>query len=110
MRSKVFNFLFPISVVINLGLWVVAWRLFSPEESAATLHYSAVVGVDFIGESHHVYLLPLAGLLVLLGNAVLGWLIRRTSTRASVIVWIAMLVVQVILALSFVTLWRLNSN
>ncbi|MEK7556795.1 MAG: hypothetical protein AAB538_02345 [Patescibacteria group bacterium] len=100
--------IFAASATLNALLWAAALWLFPKGDPATILHYSPIVGVDFIGSGRQIYILPLSGLLVLGGNATLALLVRKASARASAILWIALLIIQIILILSFIILWRLN--
>lgn len=114
MRKKASRLLTPlagvlaVSAAFNALLWVAAIWVFPRNTPVAILHYSAIVGVDFIGGSRQIYVLPLIGLAVLVGNTTLGYLIRPVSWRAAWLLWGATLLVQSVLVLAFSILWQLN--
>lgn len=97
-----------ISTFLNTVLWILAATLFPKDVPVAILHYSALIGVDFIGSSHQIYILPLIGFLVLLGNAVLGFMIRPASARSAWVLWASTVLIQAVLITSFYILWKLN--
>lgn len=62
------------AVLLNLAIW--AWLLWQikPTGEAIFLHYNVLFGVDLIGEWWKILYLPIAGAVILIVNAVLGWL------------------------------------
>jgi len=100
--------IFSLSAALNAALWILAFIAFPQQGPAAILHYNAIVGIDFIGAGTQIYILPVLGLIVLLGNGVLGLVVGSASTRARAVLWSSILVIQCILALSFGILWQLN--
>lgn len=93
---------------LNIVLWLLVFFLFSRGNPATILHYSSVIGVDFIGASSRVYILPAAGLICLVTNGLLGYFLRRASRRATTILWSATIPIQGILMAVLVILWQLN--
>lgn len=91
---KPFSIMVGISAVLNALLWAGATWLF-PQEGPADLIHSSTT-------------LPAAGLVVLVSNTLLAFLLRRHSRRASAVLCATAVAAQVILLVSFVTLWRLN--
>lgn len=58
---------------VNLLIWAwLAWNI-RPQEAAIFLHYNVLFGVDLIGPWHRIFLVPLAGLSILIVNALIGW-------------------------------------
>lgn len=109
MKNKGYNLaIIGTGFALNAALWIATVSLFPFNNSPAILHYSVLVGADMIGTSHQIYLLPTVGLLILTGNFVVGHLIQRVSWRSAAVVWIASSVTQIILAISFFSLWQLN--
>ena len=56
------------AILVQIFLW---WYLISnirPEAGQIFLHYNIIFGVDLIGDWWKIYLIPLAGLLVILLN------------------------------------------
>lgn len=97
-----------VSILFNAAAWLVAMIVFPEPSPAAILHYTVPLGVDFIGESRQIYVLPAVGLVVLVGNTILGWLIRRPSVRAAWVLWAALPGIQLILLAAVVMLWQFN--
>ncbi len=106
--SKPISLTIGFSAILNAALWVMSALLFPKDVPVAILHYSALIGVDFIGASHQIYILPLIGLCILIGNLILGFMIRPTSARSAWVLWGSTILVQSVLIVSFFILWKLN--
>lgn len=107
MRSKGYSLL-GVSAALNALLWLSAAALFPKAVPVAILHYSVLGGVDFIGASHQIYILPLIGLLVLIGNIIVGLMVRQISIRSAWVLWASTILIQTVLIISFFILWKLN--
>lgn len=89
----------------------VAWGmtlLFPRHESAAILHYTSSVGIDFVGEGRHIIVLPAAGTLMLVTNVLVGRLIASADSRTAWILWVTVPIIQIILIVSLMFLLSLN--
>lgn len=96
-----------ISVVINAVLWILAKWLFQGEESII-LHYSTAIGIDFIGNSNQIITLPLVGLIILIGNLLLGALTRAIDLKTAWILWGIIPISQFMLCGAFSLVWLAN--
>lgn len=101
--------LFGASLLLNVILWVLAATTFPKDTSATILHYTSGVGIDFIGESRQIYILPAIGLFLLSGNTVLAHLVKRSSPRAAWVLWLGTPAVEIILLVSYAVLLILNT-
>lgn len=97
-----------VSLLLNLATWLLAIFVFPQAGPATVLHYTAPLGVDFIGESRQIYVLPLIGLVMLAGNAALGALIHRPAVRAAWVLWATLPPIQIILLVATTLLWQFN--
>lgn len=97
-----------LSTMLNATLWLAVLFLFPREESAAVLHYSIDVGIDFIGEGKQITVLPAIGATLAAGNTVLGGALWRTHPLTAKILLLITPVLQVILVSSFILIWRAN--
>lgn len=95
------------SLLLNAVAWGIA-GLFPLHESAAILHYTSTVGIDFVGEGRHIMVLPAAGLLIAVCNLAVGWLIVRADARTAWVLWSAIPIVQVLLIIALLFLKSLN--
>ena len=74
---------FSISLTLNILLWLLALFFFPHDSPSAVLHYNIDVGIDFIGEGKQIIMLPVAGLLLLVGNGLLAAVLRSTDQRVA---------------------------
>jgi hypothetical protein len=100
-------FIAAISLVLNLAAWAIAF-LFPRHESAAILHYTSSVGIDFVGEGRHIIVLPAAGALILILNLIVGRLAESADRRVSWMLWITIPIIQGMLIMSLIFLIKLN--
>jgi hypothetical protein len=96
-----------LSVILNIALWL-AVTFFVPDTDSTVLHYSIGVGIDLIGSGGQIYLLPLIGLLILIGNTLLGFFLKPTDIRSSWLLWSVVLPVHLILLCSFILIILAN--
>src|SRR3989338_10640847 len=67
--------MFILSFLINLSNWIWVVLKIRPQKDLIFLHYNILFGVDYIGPWWQIIFLPLTGLLILLLNALIGWLL-----------------------------------
>jgi hypothetical protein len=96
-----------LSIALNITLWMLVLFLF-PASDAAVLHYSIGIGIDFIGSTRQIYLLPAIGLIVLFGNTLLGITIKNTDIRSAWLLWSIIPPVHIVLLGAFVLIWWIN--
>jgi len=84
------------SACVVAALWVLVFTTFPDNITAAVLHYSVGVGVDFIGEGGQVIMLPIAGTVLLVLNALFAYILRNVNVAASWILLSSSLIVQFI--------------
>jgi len=64
-----------LSLLVNIFVWFwLLWQI-GPVSEPIFLHYNILFGVDYIGEWWRVLFLPLIGLIILLVNGILGWIL-----------------------------------
>lgn len=106
-RYKPFWLIAAGSIVLNAIAW--AMTIFFPrDESAAILHYTSAVGIDFVGEGRHIIVLPAVGTVVLVLNLIVGRLIVKADQRTAWVLWSAVPIVEILLILALVFLKSLN--
>lgn len=96
------------SLILNAILWALALFLFPHDSPNAVLHYNIDVGIDFIGESRQIIMLPIAGLLLLFGNSLLAAVLRSTDRRAAWLLCYITPILQLILISAFFLVWQAN--
>jgi hypothetical protein len=97
-----------VSVVLNITLWTLVLWLFPKDTPVVILHYSVGVGVDFIGQSRQIMVLPLIGTVILGANSILAWAVGRASDRAAWMFLGITPIIHILLIMAFIVLWRLN--
>lgn len=108
LRSAPFVGLVLAAMVLNGLLWVgVSW-FFPQTDPVAILHYTATVGVDFIGEGTHITVLPRLGAFVVVINVVLAAALRPADQRTTWLLLAPLPLFQALLLVAFYSLWRLN--
>lgn len=82
---------------------------FPKNDPSAILHYTAGVGIDFVGNPWQIFVLPSMGLVMLLLNALLGRFVRGVNEVAFWIFWTSMPILEGMLIGVYIMLLRLNS-
>ena len=108
LKQSPLGIILTISILLNVALWLQTSLMFSHDNPTAILHYSIDVGIDFIGPGKQIIILPLAGLILLVGNTVLGAGLKRADIRSAYILWSAIPVIQLILQGAFILIWQVN--
>jgi len=77
IKHKPNIYLLGVSLLLNISSWVwLAWNI-RPQQENIFLHYTALFGVDLVGEWYKVFYLPIVGLLLFLINGLIGWIVFR---------------------------------
>lgn len=105
-----------VSVACNLLLWIIVLATFPKDSPTAILHYTAGIGVDFIGEGWQIITLPGIGTLLLVVNTILARLVEKTSLPdrqtgllAFWILWGSVPVLECVLLATYGILLTLNT-
>jgi len=96
------------SFILNLLLWLIVLITFPKSSPNAVLHYTAGVGIDFIGQGWQIITLPSIGLLLIIVNIVLARYIQRASEVAFWILWMSMPFLQILLLTTYGILLNFN--
>lgn len=99
---------------LNLLLWIIVLATFPKDSPSAILHYTAGIGVDFIGEGWQIITLPAIGILLLVVNTVLARLVEgasqsEASKLAFWVLWGSVPLFECILLVTYVILLTLNT-
>ncbi len=96
-------------MVINVGVWIqLLWQLRGERGEQIFLHYNILFGVDAIGDWRNVLFLPAAGLLVLVLNITIGWVLFQKDKFAGYMLSAAALLFQLFLFITSTLLVFLN--
>lgn len=101
--------IFLLSAALDILLWIIVLVTFPKSSPNAILHYSAGIGIDFIGAGWQIIVLPSIGALLIAVNVVLARYIKRASESAFWILWVSIPFLQVLLLATYGILLRLNS-
>lgn len=80
-RSGLVQWVLIGSLLVNAVSWAATAFFVRPVDFPIVLHYNVYFGVDVIGAWWQVYLLSLAGLMILLVNIALGYLFYQQKER-----------------------------
>jgi hypothetical protein len=97
------------SLVVNIGDWAFIAFFIRPVDFPIILHYNVYFGVDVIGDWWQIYFMPLIGLLILLVNAILGYLFYQQKERiVAHLLMLGSFVAQVAISIAVASLLIIN--
>ncbi len=97
-----------ISIALNLLLWIIVLVSFPKNAPSAILHYTAGVGIDFIGQGWQIITIPGIGTLLIGVNVILARYIKKASEVSFWIIWMNMPFSQALLLGTYGILLSLN--
>ncbi len=109
LQLSLWIFLLVFSFVLNGLLWFGAHQYFTPDSTTTVLHYNADFGIDFIGDSSNINVLPQIGVILCLFNLLVGLAIFRVEPRSAWVLWFTSPFLQIGLAISLYVIWRINN-
>lgn len=108
-RSSLVQWVLIGSVTVNFADWLSVAFFIRPVDFPIILHYNVYFGVDIIGDWWQVYLMPLIGLLILLANAILGYLFYQRKERiVAHLLMLATFVIQLAISIAVAGLLLMN--
>ncbi|MEA2088888.1 MAG: hypothetical protein U9O55_03560 [Patescibacteria group bacterium] len=96
-----------ISIIINSIIWINLLRIKKVGEMIP-LHYNVYFGIDYIGDWHKIFIVPLIGIIILIINFLLALLIYYKDKFISYILVFTVLFVQIILFLASLSIVWIN--
>jgi hypothetical protein len=86
LKYRVSWFFIGLSLFLNISTWF--WLLWNirPQEELLFLHYTILFGIDYLGEWWKILVIPIAGLIIIIINFSLGWLLFDKDKFVSLIV------------------------
>lgn len=104
--SQIKNVLFQVGLALlaNIITWLVIYTQIKPSSELTPLHYGVFYGTDLIGKGHYIYLVPLAGLLILGVNYYFYRHILEKEPLAAKSLMAVALVVQILILLAILFL------
>lgn len=97
-----------LSLAINIALWVFLKIFIKPGPVPLTLHYTIYFGPDLLGEAWQVLTIPLVGLVIILINVFLGFLIYPRDRFTAYFLLGILPVVQIFLWIGAISLVLIN--
>lgn len=94
--------------VLNLMTWIWPLWQIGPQVDNIFLHYTVLYGVDFVGEWWRVFYVPLTGLVILLMNMIVGWMLFQRDKILTYMVLAMSVLCQIFLLVSVSLLVFLN--
>lgn len=97
-----------LSLALNIALFVFLYFSVKQSNLPAALHYNVYWGVDYLGETRQLLILPLIGFLTLVFNSVLGFKLWPGNKVLAYYFNSIALTVQIFLAIAGVALYLIN--
>ncbi|MEI8344266.1 MAG: hypothetical protein WCF93_04940 [Candidatus Moraniibacteriota bacterium] len=108
-RSGLIQWVLIGSLILNVANWCSIAFFIRPVDFPIILHYNVYFGVDVIGSWWQMYFVPFIGLLILLVNAVLGFLFYQRKERiAAHLLMLATFIVQIGISIAVASLLLMN--
>ena len=108
LKHRINLVLFVLAIIINLVSFCWLAYYIRPQEEQIFLHYNALFGVDLIGSWYKIYYLPVSGLLIIIVNTILGWILYRKSKSIGYIAGGISVFLQIIIFIASYLLVLLN--
>lgn len=108
VRHRPHFILITLAGLCNLAMWIWLAVNIQPGTDSIFLHYTILVGVDYIGQWWQVFYLPLTGLLIFAVNMALGCLLYNVDRFISYVLLMVNLASQALLLVAAALLVFLN--
>jgi len=99
---------FAAGLLLNVYSWLWLWLYIPQELDQLFLHYNILFGVDLIGSYGQAFLVPLSGLIILLLNTIVGWVLYKKDKFIAQVLILMAAIAQVFLAIQSYLLVLLN--
>lgn len=97
-----------LAPILNAALWLGVYWWLPHDAVALILHYNVYLGPDVFGQWQDLFIVPATGLAIIILNAVLALWLRRQAPFFNILLALASLLVQVILAVGFLLVLSMN--
>lgn len=101
---KRFISFFLLAFVANIITWLFIYFKIKPNSEIVPLHYNVFYGADLVGKGYYLYLLPVAGLVIIVINFVFSRYAQRLDRFAGRTLAAVSLVCQIIIFIAVVFL------
>jgi len=108
-KSGLVHWVFIGALLLNALNWGLVAFFIRPVDFFIILHYNVYFGVDVIGDWWQVYFLPFIGLLIMLVNAILGYVFYQQKERLIAhLLMLATFIIQVGITIAVASLLIIN--
>ena len=98
-----------LSVLLNIFIWIFLIQNQKENSHPIILHYNLFFGVDYLGNYEKIYLIPIAGLIIIIVNSILGHLLYLKEKLAVYFLVFIIFIVQLLLLINSYLIIRINS-
>ncbi len=96
------------SLILNIGLFLFFWFFIKQSDVPIVLHYNVNWGVDILGEVKSIFILPVAGIFILLLNGFLAANFWNKNKTLSYFFTVVTLLTQFFLVVGGIALYIIN--
>ncbi len=107
-KNKIIMSIFALSCLANVSLWIFLFKNQKSSELPVILHYNLFFGVDYLGGYNEIYLIPIVGVIVIIINTILGYLLYERERLASYFLTFNIFIVQSFLLLAGYLIVEIN--
>ncbi len=107
-KNKIIMSIFALSCLVNVSLWMFLFKNQKSSELPVILHYNLFFGVDYLGGYNEIYLIPIVGVIVIIINTILGYLLYERERLASYFLTFNIFIVQSFLLLAGYLIVEIN--
>lgn len=107
IKDRLMVFLLLAGILINTIIWANLFRI-KMVDGMIPLHYNIYFGIDYMGEWHNIFIVPLLGLIILIFNFLLSLFLYFKDKFISYILSIVASFVQIILLLASLAMVWIN--
>lgn len=88
------------SLLLNLIIWLVLFLKIQPQNTPIVLHYNIYFGIDFLDQWYKIYFIPTLGLVFVMLNLVISFVIYKQERLATQILAGNSLFIQILLVIA----------
>jgi len=108
-KDKQIMAMFFLSILLNIFIWIFLIQNQKENTHPIILHYNLFFGVDYLGNYEKIYLIPLAGLFIIIVNSILGHFLYLKEKLAVYFLIFIIFVIQVFLLINSYLIIKINS-
>ncbi len=108
-KDKQIMTIFSLSVLLNIIIWIFLIQNQKENSHPIILHYNLFFGVDHLGNYEKIYLIPIAGLIVIIINSILGHLLYLKEKLAVYFLIFIVFIIQIFLLIDSYLIIKINS-